>query len=135
MKDKEVNISYRVWVVVNPPAEATFYDVATPEEGARLIEKLTREHLKDPSIVANVFGLEVMEGGEWHEWYDEEGRGIDHYRGTDYSCAVCGHLMEEEPDYEFSGTREGNIALFCEGCVETCSAFEYLRERMVPPHL
>lgn len=50
----------------------------------------------------------------------------------DYRCSVCGYVMEEEPDYEFSGKDEGNIAVFCRACVEAGFAAAWIHKEMVP---
>jgi hypothetical protein len=69
---------YRVWYIANPPTDPTYYDVATPEEGADKINKLSKRDLKNPNISANAMGLEVsFVDGEWEEWYDENGEDID----------------------------------------------------------
>jgi hypothetical protein len=67
---------YRVWSITNPPNVVTYHDVASPEEGIRLIEKLANGQLRRAPILCNVFGLEVCEDGEWSEWHDEEGRSV-----------------------------------------------------------
>lgn len=51
--------------------------VNSPAKAKKLIDKLALEQLKDESIMFNAFGLEVYEDGEWSEWYDENGDGID----------------------------------------------------------
>jgi hypothetical protein len=66
----------RVWNIINPPSPADFYDVASPDEARKLINKLTQEQLRDTHIVSNVFGLEEEVNGEWEEWYNEEGTDI-----------------------------------------------------------
>ena len=53
-----------------------FDAVATPAEGARLIERLAAQDLRRPEIWGNAFGLEVWEDGEWCEWYDDLGRDV-----------------------------------------------------------
>lgn len=70
---------FRVWNIVNPPAEPAYFPVDSPEAGARLIDRMANEQLPDETIVCNAFGLEVQEaaGGEWEEWYDEDGRDVD----------------------------------------------------------
>lgn len=50
----------------------------------------------------------------------------------DYKCSVCGIVMPEEPDYEFSGKDEGNIAIFCQACVEGGFAAAWIHKEMVP---
>ena len=69
--------SLRVWNVINPPGEPLWYPVETPEEGARLIDQLANEQVKDDAVFANAFGLCEWDGEEWTEWYDDEGNDVD----------------------------------------------------------
>ena len=41
------------------------------------IKQLTKEDLKNEDVIANAYGLEIFEDGEWSEYYDEKGRNID----------------------------------------------------------
>ncbi len=66
---------YRVWCVNNAGKQE--FMVNSPAKAKKLIDKLALEQLKDESIMFNAFGLEVYEDGEWSEWYDENGDGID----------------------------------------------------------
>lgn len=68
---------YRVWNAINPPERMEYYEVATPAEGAKLIEKLTRHQLRIPSIHSNAFGLDEFLDGEWLTWYNEDGEDVD----------------------------------------------------------
>lgn len=65
-----------VWAIRNPPNKGDRFPVPTPEAGARLINKMAREDLKDDAVWGNAFGMEVFEGGEWTEWYDDDGDDI-----------------------------------------------------------
>lgn len=67
----------RVYHIQNGPAPATHYDVDSPAEGYRKIEALAEADLDNPAIWSNVFGLSVLEDGEWVDWRDEEGDDID----------------------------------------------------------
>ncbi len=67
----------RVYHIQNPPNEPRWYVVASPAEGIRKIEELAAVDLKNRDIWGNVFGLCVLEDGEWSEWYDNEGDNID----------------------------------------------------------
>lgn len=67
---------YRVWHAYNAPNNMDFYAVESPEAARTLIEVLTRKDLKDRWVVDNAFGLEELEEGEYHEWYDEHGNDI-----------------------------------------------------------
>lgn len=69
----------RVWNIINPPAAPIRFPVDSPEEGARLIEKLANQQLQHDHIFANAFGLEVFEDGDWCEWYSDEGQDIDEF--------------------------------------------------------
>ena len=69
-------MKYRVWCIVNPPNEPTFYPVRSPEAGARVIERLAENQLEIPEIWGNVFGLEVLVNEEREEWQDGEGRTV-----------------------------------------------------------
>ena len=71
-------LPYRVWAVINPPGSPSYYPVESPETARRLIEKLTKQQLAGPSIWGNVFGLEMLKGERWFEWYDEKGNGINY---------------------------------------------------------
>jgi hypothetical protein len=68
---------YRVWRTAN--GKTKYFPVASPEEGAKLIDKKAKNDLKNPNIGWNVFGLEWMDDGEWGwvEWYDTNGDDID----------------------------------------------------------
>lgn len=67
----------RVWWVRNPPASPTYLPVATPAEGAKRLAELTAADLANSAIECNAGGLEIVEDGEWTEWYDEKGRDVD----------------------------------------------------------
>ena len=67
----------RVWYIINPPAEPTYYYVASPTQGAAAIDRMADAQLKQPWIEANAFGLEVFEDGEWVDWWDEEGNDVE----------------------------------------------------------
>lgn len=68
---------YRVWVAINPPGNMDYYAVASPEDGARFINEEAARQLQDPDIWGNAFGLEELEDGEYHEWYDDDDNDID----------------------------------------------------------
>lgn len=69
----------RVYHIQNPPAEPVWYNVAGPAAGYIKIEILVQADLRDPDIWGNVFGLCVLEDGEWVEWYDGEGNTLDEW--------------------------------------------------------
>jgi hypothetical protein len=65
---------YRVWWVINPPTKVPTYTyVKSVEEARQVITKEVELQLRDPNIWGNAFGLEVLEDGEWSEWYDDDG--------------------------------------------------------------
>lgn len=67
----------RVWWIRNPPSDPEYRLVANVDEALRVMGWLADEDLNDPRTTTNAGGLEVYEGGEWHEWYDEHGDSID----------------------------------------------------------
>lgn len=69
----------RVWHLRNVPSFATHYEVATPELAAWLIEELAEKDLQDPLVYNNAFGLEMLEGDEWTEWFTDTGDDIHEY--------------------------------------------------------
>ncbi len=69
----------RVWNIINPPNEGDKYPVTGLEHAKTLIDALAQSQLLEPRITSNVFGLEVFEDGEWSEWEDENGYGIDEW--------------------------------------------------------
>lgn len=72
-------MSYRVWNAVNIGfGRMDCYEIASPTEARKLIDRLTQEQLHNLDIHSNAFGLEEYENGEWREWYDQEGEDILH---------------------------------------------------------
>lgn len=69
---------YRVYRIVNGN-KPKYYDVADPQEGLLLCDKLANKDLKNKNVSWNVFGLEYFEDGEWLEWYDEIGNSVTDY--------------------------------------------------------
>lgn len=78
MATKEGNL--RVWWIQNPPAKPELYPVQSTDEAIAKLKELEERDLREPSVISNAGGLEVFEGGEWGEYYDEEGRDIDKIR-------------------------------------------------------
>lgn len=68
----------RVWNSINAPSSMDYYKVESPREGQLLIAMLAEEQLERSDVQDNAFGLDVFEGGEWTEWFDEDGYDIDH---------------------------------------------------------
>ena len=54
-----------------------YHEVSSVNEAIEKIKQLTKEDLKNEDVIANAYGLEIFEDGEWSEYYDEEGRNID----------------------------------------------------------
>lgn len=68
---------YRAWYILNPPDEAEYETVKSPEEGAEWIKQKSREsNINYNPVYGEAFGLEVFEDGEWYEWYNEYGDDI-----------------------------------------------------------
>ena len=61
----------RVWAIRNIPGEAEYFPVEQPGEG--VAQTLILEDLANPFVTSNAFGMEEFDGGEWTEWYDEQG--------------------------------------------------------------
>ena len=74
----------RVWWVRNAPSPAEYWIVADVADAQKVLGELERHDLKDSRVQSNVGGLEVYEGGEWHEWYDEN------------DVDIAGFLTDEE---------------------------------------
>ncbi|KKK48442.1 hypothetical protein LCGC14_3145060 [marine sediment metagenome] len=74
----ELQGKLRVYHIQNPPREAVWYDVASPAEGYQKIEELAARDLRNSDIIwGNVFGLTILEDGDWVDWYDEDSDDID----------------------------------------------------------
>jgi len=71
----------RVWWIPQIPMEAFHYPVKNTDEAVLLINALAQydlfqfEHNVKPDYL-NANGLEVLEDGEWVDYYDEDGRDI-----------------------------------------------------------
>ena len=74
--------SLRVWWIPQVPMQPFRVEVATVREAKLLLDTLAKydafqfENNVKPDY-CNAGGLEVFEDGEWCEWYDEDGNGID----------------------------------------------------------
>ena len=67
----------RVWRIVNPPRQPSYYPVNSVEQAKDKIAELASADLKNDAIYANAFGLELYEGeGRWEEWESPEGYDI-----------------------------------------------------------
>lgn len=71
----------RVWHIPQIPGKPFHVYVGSPVEAKKLLIALANYDLFQlkngirPDY-ANVNGLEIFEGGEWCEWYDEDGNDI-----------------------------------------------------------
>jgi hypothetical protein len=76
----------RVWWIPQIPMEPFRQDVANLQEAKLLLTTLARydlfqlENNIKPDF-SNAGGLEVWDGSEWSDWYDDEGRDIDEAPG------------------------------------------------------
>lgn len=79
---------YRVWNAVNrrpgtgiQDAHRMFFSVASPREGADVIEHLQVRRDEDAAVVISEYGLEMLVAGEWREWRDGDGYDVmEHFR-------------------------------------------------------
>lgn len=83
-KDKTKEGALRVWHIPQVPMEPFHVSVLSVREAKLILDALARydifqfEKNIKPDY-CNAAGLEVFDGGEWTEWYDEEsGEDIDH---------------------------------------------------------
>jgi len=66
--------SLRIYNIINPPNEPTYYPAKNIQHAHTLINSLAISQLLDSNIDSNVFGLEIMDkDGEWMEWESEDG--------------------------------------------------------------
>ncbi|MFD1776679.1 hypothetical protein [Paenibacillus rhizophilus] len=86
-------MKYRVWNVINLPAEPARIPVDTPKQGIVLIHKMSHEQLERPEIETNAFGLEYFdeEDKKWWEWEDADGYGV-----TDYEALSDTLVMRDD---------------------------------------
>lgn len=74
----------RVWHIPQVPGRPFIVEVETPHIAKQIINLLAEydlfqfEHRIKPDYT-NASGLEVFEGGEWTEWYSEDGENIDEF--------------------------------------------------------
>ena len=66
---------FRVWHAFNGSMD--YLAVDSLEEAETLIARLIRADLEDTGIYTNAFGLEELEADGYHEWADEDGKGIN----------------------------------------------------------
>jgi hypothetical protein len=68
---------FRVWWIRNPPSQAKHYPVKDIDEAINKLKELTQFDLKSERVSSNAGGLEVLEDGDWSEYYDDNGNDID----------------------------------------------------------
>lgn len=64
----------RVWL--NRNGKNTFEQVESISEAKAIIRKAIAKDLKDDNVITNAFGFEVIEDGDWSEYYDNDGNDI-----------------------------------------------------------
>ena len=95
---EDFNLPYngqlRVWWTRN--GRTTYYHVSSIREAIDKQEKLADDDLEDPNVDWNAGGLQVFNGEDWEEYYDEQGRDID-----DIMCelGLCDEDDEEDGDF------------------------------------
>ena len=68
----------RVWWISNPPRDPFLYPVKSLEEAKKVMSVLAKYDLYLGSLISvNACNVEVFEGEEWCNYYDEEGRGFE----------------------------------------------------------
>lgn len=72
----------RVWWMPQIPMEPFTVEVKTIREGKLLLNTLADYDLfqlknRIKPDFCNAGGLSVLEDGEWNDWYDDDGNGID----------------------------------------------------------
>lgn len=95
----------RVWHIPQVPGEQFFVDVASPEEGKKVLGILSeydafqyRNHIKPDYSSAQ--GLEMFLYDEWCDWMNEDGFDIDELELVDGKLV----LVDDDPtDYIPSG--------------------------------
>lgn len=64
---------YRVWFIENPPNDPQYFDVNSPIEGKKILNRVSNRSNADVTLG----GLEEFDGDEWVEWYDANGDNVD----------------------------------------------------------
>jgi hypothetical protein len=67
----------RVWWIRNVPNYPHYTIVSCPAAARQRLNDYAFLDLEDKLVTSNAGGLEVYEGDEWHEWYDENGHDIN----------------------------------------------------------
>lgn len=75
MKDETKKM--RVWW--NSDGNNTYYYIDEIDEAKIILDVLSLREVNDESIVFNASGVEVLEDGEWSEWYSEDGLDASEY--------------------------------------------------------
>ena len=61
---------YRVWWIVNPPNDASYYDVNSPKEGKKVLDELYKKADPDDWCIGGLEELDELDG-LWYEWYND----------------------------------------------------------------
>lgn len=74
----------RVWWIPQVPGKPFYVPVADRDQAVKILTVLAEYDLfqlkhKIKPDYANAGGLQVLEDGEWVEWYDNDGNDIDYY--------------------------------------------------------
>jgi len=69
--DKQI---LRVWHNVN--GDNHFHNVGSVKQAQEVINKWIKNDLMFDDIIFNAFGLEILENGEWSEYYNDDGLDI-----------------------------------------------------------
>lgn len=92
----------RVWWIPQVPMKAFHYPVNSVKEGAILLDVLAKYDLFQyvnnvKPDYANAGGLQMWEDGEWVDWEDGEGFGIDEHMDE-----ILGKTNEQEANADRS---------------------------------
>lgn len=82
MTDNPILNQLRVWWIPQVPMKSFYREVETVREAKLLLETLADYDIfqfenKVKPDYCNAGGLQVWDGTEWVEWYDEDGHDID----------------------------------------------------------
>lgn len=84
----------RVWWIQNVPNDPAYYPVLTPNAAKKVLENLANRDLAlgEEIVFSNAGGLQVFEGGEWVDWWSDDGQDIDEWEPEvlDHGCDPSG---------------------------------------------
>jgi len=67
----------RVWWIRQVPNIPLYFPVDTIDDAIKRLKMLEHSDLANPLIETNAGGLEIVEDGEWTEFYNDEGEDIN----------------------------------------------------------